>query len=314
MRVLLGGRLPPEEMFPAGRAGYDVRWLTLPSGLRVRTVRCDPEEPSAVAGASLPVVVFVHGWACSAYTWHRNLRPVADAGVHAVAVDLKGHGLSDKPLDMAGYTLPALGRHVLDVLDALEVDRVLLVGHSMGGAIALRVALDAPERVTGLVLPAPVGFGAISLMKYVPALTPRPVQVVLPYLTPRWAFRVGLWRAYGRLGHATPRDVDEYYAPSRDPAFVRVVCRLAHAFDWTDGDPDQLRRVRCPTRVLFGSRDHLVSEEASRQFVECIPDVTIETVKDAGHTLPEEVPERVNAAVLDSVLGRSRKQVNELAS
>jgi pimeloyl-ACP methyl ester carboxylesterase len=282
-------------MFPAGRAGHTVRWLPLASGLRVRVVECAPATPGAG-----PAVLFVHGWACSAYTWHRNLRAVADAGVHAIAFDLKGHGLSDKPLDTPGYTLPAMGQHVVDVLDALGLDRALLVGHSMGGSIALRVALDVPGRVAGLMLAAPVGFGAIGLMRVVPWLTPPLVEAMLPYVMPRRAFEVGLWRAYGRLDHATPRDVDEYFAPTRDPAFLRVLCRLARAFDWTDGEPDELAGVRCPTRVLFGGRDHLVRPDACLPFAECIPDVIVDTVPDAGHLLPTEAADRVNAAILAS--------------
>jgi len=306
---VLGGRLAPNEMFPAGRPGHAVRWLTLASSLRVRAVECDPRGDAASDAAAAPVALFVHGWACSAFSWHRNLRAVADAGVRAIAIDLKGHGLSDKPLDEAGYTLPAMARHLCDVLDALGLDRAMLVGHSMGGAIALRAAIDVPQRVSRLVLAAPVGFGAISMMRVVPWLAPPAVEAALPYVTPRWAFRVGLWRAYGRIGRPSPRDVDEYYAPTRDPAFLRVLCRLARAFDWDDGEPDDLARVRCPTRVLFGSRDHLVRPDACRPFAECIPGVRMETVDDAGHTLPEEVPERVNAAVIEE----ARRETGTLA-
>jgi len=284
-------------MFPAGRDGYEVRWLTLSDGLRVRAVVCEPEADAVPDGASPPVAVFVHGWACSVFTWHRNLRAVADAGIRVVAYDLPGHGLSDKPLDYAHYTVPAMARQLRDVLDALSLDRVLLVGHSMGGAIALRLAIDAPARVAGLVLAAPVGFGAISLMKWLAVLTPNPIEAMLPYLVQRWWIRVGLWRAYGRVGHPTAADVDEYYAPTQFPAFMRVLCRLSRSFTWTEGDPAELARVRCPTTLLFAGRDHLVQENACRPYARYLPQATVEVEPDAGHTLPEEVPERVNDAV-----------------
>jgi pimeloyl-ACP methyl ester carboxylesterase len=284
-------------MFPAGRAGFAVRWLTLPSGLRVRAVVCEP-PPSAEPP---PVALFVHGWACSAYTWHRNLRVVAEAGIRAIAVDLKGHGLSDKPLDFPGYTLPAMGAHLLDILDALALDEAVLVGHSMGGAIALRLAIDAPDRVLGLVLPAPVGFGAIGWMRVVPWVTPAPVDPLLPHVAVRCTVRLGLWRAYGRIGRPTERDVDEYWAPSRGPAVGRAMRRLAHAVAWTSGRPEELARVRCPVSVIFGERDHLVRPAASEPIVRHLPDVRVETVARAGHTLPEEVPDVVNAAIIDAV-------------
>jgi len=292
--VTLGGRLLPAEMFPAGRAGYDVETVTLASGLRVRVVRCEPDEPDPRA----PVALFVHGWACSVFTFHRNLRAVADAGVRVVAFDLKGHGLSDKPLDHAEYTLPAMTRHLLEVMDALGLDRALLVAHSMGCAMALRVAIEAPERVTALVLAAPVGFGAIGLMRLVPWVTPPPIEAILPYLLARWTFRVGLWRAYGRVGRPGPGDVDEYWAPTRDPAFARVLVRLARAFDWTDGDPAELARVRCPTTILFGSRDHLVRPSACERYVREIRSARSQTIDGVGHTVPEEAPTVFNDAVL----------------
>jgi pimeloyl-ACP methyl ester carboxylesterase len=274
-----------------------VRTLSLADGLRVRVIACEPD----IAAPDAPVALFVHGWACSAFTWHRNLRAVADAGVRALAFDLKGHGLSDKPLDPAGYTLPAMTRHLVDVLDALGLERALLVGHSMGCAMALRAAIDVPERVTGLVLAAPVGFGAIGLMRVVPWVTPPPVEAALPYILPKWAFRIGLWRAYGRIGRPAPRDLDEYWAPTQFPAFLRVLCRLSRAFDWTDGEPEELARVHCPATVLFGSRDHLVRPSTCERYVAYLPAARVETLDGAGHTLPEEVPEVVNAAVLRAV-------------
>lgn len=288
------GRLAPGELFPSGWPGHDVHWLTLADGLRVRAVACEPPVPSE------RVALFVHGWACSVYSWRHVLRPVADAGVRAIAVDLKGHGLSDKPLDLDGYTLPAMARHLDGIMDALRVERALLVGHSMGGAIALRQAIDAPARVAGLVLPAPVGFGAIDWMRVIPWVTPRPTDAILPHLAFRWTVSVGLWRAFGKLGRPTPRDVDEYWAPSADPAFPRAMRLLAHAFDWSRGRPEDLARVGCPTSIVFGERDHLVRPADAETLARHLRDVRIETVGRAGHALPDEVPAVVTAAVIDA--------------
>lgn len=279
-------------MFPARDAGYAVHRLALSNGCNLRAI-----ERAATRDAS-DVVCFVHGWACSVYTWRHNMPAVSDAGRRSVAFDLLGHGLSDKPLRDALYTLPAMAAQLREVLDAMGIARPVLVGHSMGAAIALRLALDAPERVAGLVLAAPVGFGAISDMHLLHRLTPPPVERVIPYLTPRWAFRVALWRAYGRIRRATARDVDEYYAPTADPAFLRVLCRLSHAFDWSSGDPSALAGVRCPTAVLFGGRDHLVRASACGRYTAALPDARVDEIPDAGHALPEEVPEIVNAAIL----------------
>src|SRR2546423_3442498 len=81
--------LRPGEMFPAGDPGYRVNFPRLRSGIRVRVV-----EKGHV---SAPSVLMIHGWGCSAYIFREIMPAVAEAGFRAIAVDLKGHGLSDKP-------------------------------------------------------------------------------------------------------------------------------------------------------------------------------------------------------------------------
>jgi 2-hydroxymuconate-semialdehyde hydrolase len=295
---VLPRRLAADAVFPAGWPGLAARMVTLADGLRVRVV-----EPEDDAAAGAPTIVFVHGWACSVYSFRHNLLDVARAGFRAVAVELRGHGESDKPTDASGYSLHAMGRHLVDVLDALGVKRAVLVGHSMGGAVAVRAALDAPERVRGLVLLAPVGFGTIDLMWLVRLATPRPVAPVLPYVVPRAAVAVALRLAYGRHGRASARDVDEYWAPTRAPAFVRAMRRLLHAFEWAPGRKEELQRLHVPTLVLFGTRDRLVRPSSAEVYVACAPQARLELVADAGHVLPEEVPAIVNAAIVRFAAG-----------
>lgn len=280
-------------MWPASEPGTRQRLVTLSDGGRVRVVERGP--------ADAPAVVFVHGWCCSAFTWRHVLASVAAEGRRAVAIDLRGHGRSDKPLDPALYTLPALGRHLIDVLDALAVERAVLVGHSMGGAVAVRATLDAPSRVGGLVLVAPVAFGAVPLMRLVRWLTPRAVEPAMARLSrargARLLVAAVLRLAHGGLRAADPRAVAEYWAPTREPEFARAMRLVAHAFDWSPGRPEELARVRVGTEVLFGTRDVLVHGRRAERYVRCIPDARLERVRGGGHVLPEEAPGVVTAAV-----------------
>ncbi len=269
--------------------------VELPGGVRVRVIECPPALSDVPARPAL----FIHGWGVSAYTFHRNLRPVADAGVPVWAFDLKGHGYSDKPVAAAEYTLDALARHVVDVMDTLGLERAMLVGHSMGGGIAVRVATSAPERVAGLVLLAPVGFGAVNLVRLAEWLLPKPLDTVLPYLAWRTATRVALALAYGSGARPSPRDVDEYWAPTADPAFVRVMREVTRAVDWRPGRPEELSRVRCPTVVMFGTQDRIVRGDSAATYVRCLPEARLELIRGAGHVLPEEVPARVNEVVVE---------------
>ena len=102
------GILGPGEMFPAGEPAYRVSFPRLKSGLKIRVV----ERGDAAA----PPVVLVHGWGCTAYVFRLNMPPLAAAGFRVIAIDLKGHGLSDKPHDRGGYTIDALVEHLREVL------------------------------------------------------------------------------------------------------------------------------------------------------------------------------------------------------
>src|SRR5215218_8244102 len=98
-----------------------------------------------------PVMV-VHGFTADAGEVAGVMGPLAERGWHAVAPDLRGHGRSDRPTDPEAYGFELMAADVLALADDLGWDRFALVGHSMGGAVAQLVALDRPERLTGLVL------------------------------------------------------------------------------------------------------------------------------------------------------------------
>jgi pimeloyl-ACP methyl ester carboxylesterase len=277
-------------MFPAARGDVVARFVNLPNGLRVRVLACGPADG--------PPLLFIHGWSCSIYVFRKNYAAAARAGFRVYAPDLKGHGLSDKPLAPGEYTGEAMSAHVRDIMDALGVRSATLVGHSMGGSIAARVALDAPERVDRLVLLSPVGFGEVSLVRLVRIFTPRPVAPLLHYLVPRALVNAALHLAYGKLGRHEPRDVDEYWAPAQFRAFPLAMRELLHAFDWGAADERSLARLRVPTLVIFGTHDRFVSPTNGERLARAIPGGRWEVIEGGGHVIPEEAPDRVNAAVL----------------
>jgi pimeloyl-ACP methyl ester carboxylesterase len=260
----------------------------------VRVVVCDP--PGG-APAARPAVVAVHGWGCSAYSFQRVLRPLADRGMRAAAPDLRGHGWSDKPLDVRAYTPAALAEWLTGVLDGLGVARAVLLGHSLGGHVALETALAAPARVAGLVLVAPLGFSTIARLRALRLATPAALAPILPYLATRAAVRVGLVSSYGPGRGPTERDIDEYWAPTADPALAQAVRLIAHASDWAPGTAERLARVRCPVHLLLGDHDNLIAPDAVRPVAAALPCVTLEVLPGVGHVVVDEAPDRVLAAV-----------------
>src|SRR5215204_6495713 len=121
-------------MFPAGAEGVRVVRVALADGVTIRVAE------SGIRGA--PPVLLIHGWGASIYMWRSWFEPLAAAGYHVVALDLLGHGLSDKPSDEGRYRLESLVSSVREVIARLRLRRPHVVAQSMGGTIALELALS----------------------------------------------------------------------------------------------------------------------------------------------------------------------------
>ena len=296
--ALLPARLPPDRWYPADDPVVAARTLPLASGGTVRVVQAGPPDG--------PPVLLLHGWACSAYSFRHQLPALAAAGFRAIAADLKGHGLSSRPTAAAEYTPDAMARWALEVVDALGCDRVALVGHSMGGGIATRLALLAPERVARLAVVSAVGFGTVP---FLPAATHLPsILVERPIRTfaPRWLWHLVLHGVSGRLRPYSPRDIDEYWAPTQFPEFPLVLWRLVRSFGWTPLRPDERARLRMPLLVIYGGRDRVVrrggdepAEAAAEAAASADAGAQVRIIADAGHAAQEEAPDEVNRLLLD---------------
>lgn len=268
------------EVYPAGVEGVSARYLKLASGLTVRVVEAGSRD-------AFPVVL-IPGWGGNAWIFHKTLLPLAAAGLRPIAVELKGHGLSDKPTAAGEYTRSAMSLHLLQVLDALSLPRAGLAGHSMGAAVAVDAAAAAPDRVSGLVLVAPVGFAGVRGMTLFRLLSPEVLVSVLPFLVTPFVVRLMLRVLYGSLKRPTERDVRELHAPAAFPEFSAALRLLLHEFDWRARYP----RLDLPTMAIAGSEDVLSPPSDIRRYAE-----RTLVVAGGGHVLFDESPEAVNRAI-----------------
>jgi pimeloyl-ACP methyl ester carboxylesterase len=285
--------LPPAEWFPAGVKGISARRLRLASGLELRLLEAGPADG--------PPVLLVHGWAVSAYLWRHNILPLAAAGYRVLAPDLPGHGLSDAPRAAGSYTVEAFARAVLETLDACGVARAAVAGQSMGGKVVVQAALEAPERVSQLLLYGAVGFGLIPPWQALSPLIPTPPGELIAKLIPREVVGFVQHRVYGKLGFFTERDVDEYWAPTQFPAVVRAQFQMLQEFAWGLWDEATLRRLETPTHVVFGTRDRTVRPSHAEALARALPQGRISWIRDGGHVVMEEVPAQVNAQMLEDL-------------
>lgn len=284
-------RLPPSEWFPAGIADIKVRRVALASGPTLRVLEAGPADGAPV--------LLVHGWAVSAYLWRRNILPLASAGFRVYVPDLLGHGLSDAPNAAGSYTLSRFVASLRELLDALGVERAGIAAQSMGGKIAVQLALDAPERVRALSLYGPVGFGPIPPWQMLSPLLPTPSGELISLFVPRAMVAFVQHRVYGKLGWFSERDVDEYWAPTQFPAVVRAGFQMLQEFPWQMWDEATLARLQVPTHVVFGTRDRTVRPGHAERLVAALPNGRLTWIADGGHVVMEEAPERVNALLLE---------------
>ncbi len=276
--------IPAERRYPAGspfRAQYRVV-----DGTRLRMID---------TGSGTPVV-FIHGFAASLYGWRKTLTPVLDAGYRVIAFDNRGFGFSDKPAPTVEgeklYTNAAYARLVVALLDSLHLSSAVLVGHSMGGAIAGEVALRYPDRVRGLVLIDAAGFG----VRWPAALTVGRLPGagdVAGALRNRWTTGQVLRSTYGDPSKVTEEDVDQYYAPVADagyPLALRGVLRQFR-FDTLIG---RLGAVAAPTLVIWGGADRWIPVRDGTRLVTELPRGAFTVLPGVGHAAAEEDPDDVN--------------------
>lgn len=291
------GRLAPEGMYPAGVAGVRTRRVTLPSGITLRVAES--------GGAGAPPVVLLHGWGASLYMWRDWFAPLAEAGFRVLAVDLPGHGLSDKPVHGGAYTLERQAAVLRELLEAEGVADARVIAQSMAGTIALELALAAGPVIRRLALINPACFGRVRLQPVARLVSPALVEPVLGYVVPRWIVSCAHRLAYADRANVSAQNVEEYWAPSQDPAYARAMRRLLHEFRWRREPADRLAArlavLHHPVLVLLGGRDTVVRDAAPYANALRRAGAPLEVVEiaEGGHAMNEEAP----SLMIDRVLG-----------
>jgi len=283
--VLAGCRapaLPEAQLFPAGTE-FTARSLQV-DGTRIRYIDVGRGAP----------VVFLHGLGASMYAWRRNLAAVAAAGFRVIAFDNRGFGLSDKP--PAPYDNAAYARLAIALMDSLRLTDAVLVGHSMGGAIAAQVAIEYPARVQGLVLVGSAGLGAREPLLFRVARWPVLGPAALALRGRGFTARL-LRSAYFDPGKVTEADVDQYYAPVAQPEYGRALRGVLQQFRFTALE-GRLDRIAAPTLVLWGEEDRWVPMGLGRALAAGITRSAFVSVPHAGHSVQEEAPDEVNHLVI----------------
>jgi pimeloyl-ACP methyl ester carboxylesterase len=226
-------------------------------------------------------LVFVHGAGGSHLNWPPQLRRLA--GANTYALDLPGHGQSE---GQGRTSISAYADFVAAFLDTLGLEKVTLVGHSMGGATALDFALRYPERLAGLVL---VGSGArLRVASAILNGIHQDFQATLRLICD-YAFAPD---APGQLKRIGRRQMGQ-----TDPDVLYGDFAACDAFDVMD----RLSEIRCPTLAICGTADRLTFPKYSTYLRDNIPGAQLALIEGAGHMVMLEQPEAVSQAIADFI-------------
>jgi pimeloyl-ACP methyl ester carboxylesterase len=273
--------------------------------LRSETVLHGQRVSYHIAGSG-PLIVLLHGIAGDSGTW-KEVVPWLTSSHTVLAPDLLGHGESCKP--EGDYSLGAYANGVRDLLEALELPRGTIVGHSLGGGVAMQLAYQFPERCERLVLVSSGGLGR-ELHALLRAAALPGAGVVLPWLCVAGRQSVGrAVHALGRLGLRASADLEESWRgfvslenPEARRAFLSTVRGLIDLHGQRVAASDRLYLTAgMPTLIVWGEKDPLIPVRHGREAHEHMPGSRLEVYAGAGHFPHRDEPRRFATTLLDFV-------------
>jgi pimeloyl-ACP methyl ester carboxylesterase len=259
-------------------------------GLRVNLVEAGEGEP----------VLLLHGWPQHHQMWRRVIARLA-SDYRLLAPDLRGFGRSEAPGH--GYDGETFARDQIALLDALDIERVKVIGHDWGGWTTMLLGLNHPERVEQLlVVDAPHPWPRVRLALlpevwrswYAMALA---IPGLGPWLLHRTGFAKGILRRGTAPGTFGPDELDAYADSFREPVRAKAISALYRYYQriFFEGLRGAFRdkRLRVPTLLLFGARDLYITPKLLEGWEPYADEMRVEIVPGAGHFLVDGRPELV---------------------
>ncbi len=252
-----------------------------------------------VEAGSGPPLLLLHGLNGSTFGF-RMLTPYLTSHFRVIALDLMGFGYSERP-PHRDYSLSAQARLVAGFLDALGIERASVLGHSLGGAVAMHLALQFPDRVDRLILVSSAadtemrrGLRSSRLVR--PLL---PVVAVFTVQNKRFR-RMSLRSACYDPSFVTPEIVEGYLAPTRVRGHLRALGAMM--VDRHKDPPLDLAAITQPTLILWGAADRWLPISHGGRLMALIPNSRMEVIEGAGHLVLEEQPEESARVLTDFLL------------
>jgi len=263
------------------------------------------------------LVLFLHGFPEFWYTWKQQL-PVIGEKYHAVAPDMRGYNLSDKPEEIAAYRIKHLVSDAIKLAELKGKDSFYLVAHDWGAGIAWAVAIAYPEKIKGLIIlngPHPYIFSEllskndeqIAQSQYMAYFRNEGIEDKMLANDAKWLFD---WTFAEHLacGQMTNEDADAYRAAWNQPNALKSMLNYYRASPLTPASTDNKGKgfglnpedfqVKVPTLVVWGEKDHALIPENIDGLEEFVADLKIVRLPEVTHWVTHEAPDIASAEIL----------------
>jgi len=245
-------------------------------------------------------VFLLHGFASSTYTWEGVAPYLQKQGYHVWALDMKGFGWSDKPED-AKYDPVTLMEEVNQWMDVMGLEDVTFVGNSLGGAIAVLMTLEHPEKIGRMVL--------IDAASYNQRERPFVIRMAdMPFsrgfaklFFGRWAIKWNMKRVFYYADRVTEEKIDAYYERMRTHGALDAQISVARSLDFSIFEKyiGRIPEIKAKTLIIWGREDKWIPLENGFKFRKEIADSIIAVIPECGHIPQEEYPERTAGLIAD---------------
>lgn len=256
-----------------------------------------------IYGTGEPVLILLHGFGASLFSWHEVTTPLAEYGT-VIAYDRPAFGLTERPLEWEGenpYSQDAQVELVIGLMDALGVEKATLVGNSAGGTVSMLTAVKYPERIESLILVDPAVYAGGGAPAWIRPVLGTPQMRHLGPLFARQIQTQGVefiktaWHDPRKISQAT---FDGYQKPLKVENWDKALWELTLS-SRESGLAERVKEFELPILVITGDDDRIVPTEQSLRLAEELPNAALAVIPQCGHLPHEECPDEFMQAVQD---------------
>ncbi|HUK99252.1 MAG TPA: alpha/beta hydrolase [Nitrospirota bacterium] len=245
-------------------------------------------------------VVLIHGFADSTYSWHENVQALLENGFRLIIVDQPGLGLSEIPPKPYVYSIENQSSEVLKLTEHLQLKSFYLIGHSMGGSIALYITLNHPNKVRKTIVIDPDCFYPPGWDRFFAS----PEMIKLGSIVEkRRIVKRTLKNAFYDPGKIDNIMIDEYAKPMNKSGYFKMLSSLRS--DYYSPEFNRMTQryghITTPILIIWGANDDLVPSDYGKKLNELVHGSEFRILNNCGHNSHQECKDIVNPLLVESL-------------